>query len=422
MSRRSIKRGFRFSKETEWQKKFEDEFPFEETKDQLDAWAETREDMESTHPMDRLICGDVGYGKTEIAFRAAFKSIMNGKQVAILAPTTILAEQHYLTFKERVKSFPVKVAVLSRFQSRSSQKKIVEELKSGECDIVMGTHRLFSKDVGFKDLGLLIIDEEQRFGVRHKEKMKRYRVLTDVLTLSATPIPRTLYFSLMGIRNMSLIMTPPKNRQLIHTEIIRFEPKALREILLREKARKGQIYFVHNRVQSIQKIAKQIEKIAPEISIAAAHGQMRSHDLEKVMDAFLKHKFDCLVSTNIIESGLDIPNVNTILVNRADHFGLADLYQLRGRVGRSHVKAHAYFLMPKHYVPTEDAMRRLEALTRFTDFGAAYRLALEDLEIRGAGNLLGHQQSGFIYQVGFDLYCRMLKEAVKKIKGKRSKG
>lgn len=416
---RDVKKGHAFSREAEWQKKFEDEFPYEETEDQTRAWAETRRDMETPKPMDRLICGDVGYGKTEIAFRAAFKAVMDGKQAAFLVPTTILAEQHYLTFKERVKNFPASVDVLSRFQTPHHQKQVVARLKEGSCDVVIGTHRLLSKDVGFKDLGLVIIDEEQRFGVRHKERLKEYRRLVDVLTLTATPIPRTLYSSLMGVRNMSSIHTPPKARKAIHTEVLRHDPGKIREIFLREKARGGQIYYVHNRVQSIERIATQLAKILPEISFCVAHGQMPAAGLEKVMDSFLRHHYDCLISTNIIESGLDIPNVNTILVNRADQFGLADLYQLRGRVGRSDKQAYAYFLLPRNFVLTEDADRRLEALTRFTDLGAGYRLALEDLEMRGAGNLLGHEQTGFIYQVGFDLYCKMLKETIRKIQSRR---
>jgi len=412
---RDIKKGHAFLPETEWQKKFEDEFPYEETEDQITAWAQTKTDMEDPKPMDRLICGDVGYGKTEIAFRAAFKAVMDGKQVAFLVPTTILAEQHYLTFKDRVKNFPARVEVLSRFQTPYHQKKVVASLRDGTCDVVIGTHRLLSRDVAFKDLGLVVIDEEQRFGVRHKERLKEYRRLVDVLTLSATPIPRTLYSSLMGVRNMSSINSPPKARKPIQTEVLRYDPAKIREIFLAEKARGGQVYFVHNRVQSIERIAAQLEKILPEISFCVAHGQMPAAGLEKVMDSFLKHHYDCLISTNIIESGLDIPNVNTILVNRADQFGLADLYQLRGRVGRSDKKAYAYFLLPRNFVLTEDAERRLEALSRFTDLGAGYRLALEDLEMRGAGNLLGHEQTGFIYQVGFDLYCKMLKETIRKI-------
>lgn len=414
---RNVEKGYRFSKDTDWQKQFEDEFPFTETKDQLKAWDEARSDMETEKPMDRLICGDVGYGKTEIAFRAAFKAVMEGKQVAFLVPTTILAEQHYLTFKDRVRNFPFDVEVLSRFQSTAAQKKVVARLHNGSCDMVVGTHRLLSKDVGFKDLGLVIIDEEQRFGVRHKERLKEYRRLVDVVTLSATPIPRTLYSSLMGIRDMSFVMTPPKGRKPIETEILKYDEKVVRKVFLREKERKGQVYFVHNRVQTIDKVAKQLQKLLPEITFGVAHGQMPAAALEKVMDSFLKHRFDCLVSTNIIESGLDIPNVNTILVNRADHFGLADLYQLRGRVGRTEKKAYAYFLLPRYASPTTEALRRLEALTRFTDLGAGYQLALEDLEMRGAGNLLGNEQTGFIYQVGFDLYCKMLKQEIAKLQG-----
>ncbi|MBI3314201.1 MAG: transcription-repair coupling factor [Candidatus Omnitrophica bacterium] len=413
-AKRKLLQGRAFPKDQPWQKQFEGEFPFEETPDQNKALAEVKHDMESNRPMDRLLCGDVGYGKTEVAMRAAFKAVMGGRQVAILVPTTVLAEQHYLVFKSRLKNFPVTVEVLSRFRSKKEQTGIIASLKEGTTDIVIGTHRLVSKDIKIKNLGLVIIDEEQRFGVKHKERLKHLRELVDVLTLTATPIPRTLYMSLVGVRDMSVINTPPQNRMPIETYVLEYDENRIRQAFERELARGGQIYFVHNRVGSIEKIAENLKKLLPQVRFGVAHGQMQPATLEQIMGDFLEKRIDCLISTNIIESGLDIPNVNTILVNRADAFGLAELYQLRGRVGRFQERrqAYAYFLVPKNWVMTQDAEKRLAAIERFTELGSGFKIALEDLEIRGAGNLLGHEQSGFIHAVGFDLYCRMLKQAI----------
>lgn len=413
-AKRTFMPGFQFPPDSDLQAEFETTFPYEETPDQKKAAEEVKRDMENPKPMDRLLCGDVGYGKTEVAARAAFKAVTAGKQVAFLVPTTLLAEQHYLTFKRRLKEMPVEVELLSRYRDKKSQKGTIEKIKAGKADIVIGTHRLLSKDVVFKDLGLVIVDEEQRFGVRHKEKLKFLREFVDVLTLTATPIPRTLYLSLLGVRDMSLIQTPPKQRLPIITEILEFDEQRLKQAFYRELERKGQIYFVHNRVQSIEKIHDSLKKLLPEVSFGVAHGQMPVSALEQVMTQFTDGKINCLISTNIIESGIDIPNVNTIFVNRADRFGLADLYQLRGRVGRFHSarQAFAYFMVPKNWVLTQDAEKRLAAIERFSDLGSGLKIAVEDLEIRGAGNVIGHEQSGFIYQVGFDLYCRMLKQAV----------
>jgi len=418
-ARRSVEKGFAFPKDQEWQKQFEDDFPFEETPDQDKSISEVKKDMETPRPMDRLLCGDVGYGKTEVAMRAAFKAVTGGRQVAILVPTTVLAEQHYLVLKRRLQKFPITVEVLSRFRLRKEQSGIIRAAREGAVDILVGTHRLLSQDVQFKDLGLVIIDEEQRFGVRHKEKLKKYRAVVDVLTLTATPIPRTLYLSLMGARDMSVINTPPKNRMAVETHVLEFSEACVVMGMRREMERKGQCYFVHNRVASIEKIHQQLTKLMPEMRFGVAHGQMDPEELEGVMTAFMEHQLDCLISTNIIESGLDIPNVNTIFVNRADTFGLADLYQLRGRVGRFKEKrqAYAYFLVPKNWVLTRDAEKRLAAIERFTELGSGFKIAMEDLEIRGAGNILGHEQSGFIHAVGFDLYCRMLRQAVQQERG-----
>lgn len=411
---REMKKGYAFAKDHAWQKDFESEFPFEETPDQNRAVDEVKRDMESSKPMDRLLCGDVGYGKTEVAMRAAFKAVTSGKQVAVLVPTTVLAEQHHVVLKARLRNFPVTVEALSRFKSKKEQLLIVATLKTGVTDIVIGTHRLLSRDVIFKNLGLVIIDEEQRFGVKHKERLKELRELVDILTLTATPIPRTLYMSMVGVRDMSLINTPPKNRMPIQTYVMEYDDIKVKRAFEMELSRAGQIYFVHNRVQSIEKIAKHLMGLMPQVRFGVAHGQMNPHELESIMTEFLERKIDCLISTNIIESGIDIPNVNTILVNRADTFGLAELYQLRGRVGRYQEKrqAYAYFLVPKNWMMTQGAEKRLAAIERFTDLGSGFRIALEDLEIRGAGNLLGHEQSGFIHAVGFDLYCRMLRKAV----------
>lgn len=411
-AKRNVLKGFRAGPDNDWQIQFEKEFPYEETPDQKRSTQEVKSDMERVQPMDRLLCGDVGYGKTEVAFRAAFKAVMSGKQAAFLVPTTILAEQHYISLKQRVKNFPVRVECLSRFKTKLEQSEIISQLKDGSCDIIIGTHRLLSGDVRFKDLGLVVVDEEQRFGVRHKEKLKKIREMVDVLTLTATPIPRTLYMALVGARNMSIINTPPRNRMPVETDIMDYDKARIAEIIGRELKRGGQVYFVHNRVQSIDRVYKNLKKILPEVRFGVAHGQMPPRTLETTMLQFIQKEVDCLISTNIIESGLDIPNVNTLVVNRADRFGLADLYQLRGRVGRFDRKAYAYFIIPKHKMLTEDAEKRLAAVQRFTELGAGFQVAMEDLEIRGAGNLLGTEQSGFIYQIGFDLYCRLVREAI----------
>ncbi len=409
--------GFAYAKDTDWQKQFEETFAFKETPDQVRATEEVKRDMESAKPMDRLLCGDVGYGKTEVAMRAAFKAVMDNKQVAFLVPTTILAEQHYQNFSQRLGDFPLRVEMLSRFKSPREQKEISAGIASGAVDMVIGTHRLVSEDIKFKDLGLVIIDEEQRFGVRTKEKLKTLRLNTDVLTLTATPIPRTLYMSLMGAKDLSAINTAPQNRLPIKTVVVEYDTDLLRQAILRELGRKGQVYFVHNQVQDIEKIKDKITRILPpEVRIAVAHGQMPGAVLEQVMSDFLKAKIDILLCTMIIESGIDIPNVNTIIVNNAHHFGLSDLHQLRGRVGRFNRHAYAYFVIPRQEVLDTDAQKRLNAIQEYAHLGAGFKIAMEDLEIRGAGNLLGLEQHGFIAAVGFDLYCRLLREAVGTLK------
>ncbi|MFQ5863746.1 MAG: transcription-repair coupling factor [bacterium] len=418
-AKRKAQAGHAFSEDALWQRELEASFPYEDTPDQIRATIEVKQDMESSRPMDRLVCGDVGYGKTEVAVRAAFKAVMSGKQVAMLVPTTILAYQHYMTFRERLEKFPVEIEMLSRFRSTAEQKRIVEKLKNGQIDIVIGTHRLLSKDVAFKDLGLLIIDEEQRFGVRHKERLKRFRATIDILTLTATPIPRTLYLSLMGARDMTNIDTPPKNRLPIVTEILTFNKSFLREVILRELERGGQVFFVHNRIHSIDRVASMISSLIPEAHVAVAHGQMHEKDLEQVMIDFMDRKYQILVSTMIIESGLDMPNVNTIIINRADKFGLAQLYQLRGRVGRSHHRAYAYLLIPPIETLTDEALKRLQAIEEFSELGSGSQLAMRDLEIRGAGNLLGAEQTGFIDALGFDLYNKIVDEAVQELKSEK---
>ena len=419
-AKRSVGKGFQFERDSAYQKEFEAAFPFDETPDQIKAIEEIKKNMESQQPMDRLLAGDVGYGKTEVAIRAAFKAVMGGRQVGILVPTTVLAEQHYVVFEERLKNFPVSVEVLSRFKSKKNQNQVVEGIKNGTVDIVIGTHRILSKDIHFKNLGLVIIDEEQRFGVRHKEKLKEFRVEVDVLTMTATPIPRTLYMSLVGVRDMSLIQTPPSHRLPIETSVLEYDEQIVKNAILKELARGGQIYFIHNRVQSIEKIYRQLALLLPHVKFGVAHGQMQPGELESVMKEFLSQRIDCLIATTILSSGIDIPNVNTIFVNRADTFGLSDLYQLRGRVGRYQIsrQAYAYFLVPKNWVLTQNAQKRLSAIERFTELGSGFKIALEDLEIRGAGNLLGHEQSGFIHAVGFDLYCRMLKQTIDQMKKK----
>ena len=414
---RKAREGIAFSPDTSWQRELEASFPYQETRDQLTAVGEVKEDLERPSPMDRLVCGDVGYGKTEVAVRAASKVVGDDRQVAVLVPTTILAQQHYVTFTERFGHFPVRVEVLSRFRTPAEQGKALKGLEDGTVDVVIGTHRLLSKDVTFKDLGLLVIDEEQRFGVRQKERIKQFKRLVDVLTLTATPIPRTLHMSLMGARDMSIINTPPKDRLPIHTEIIRFDEEKIAEAILREVDRGGQVFFVHNRVQSIEETAELLRNLVPQVRFVVAHGQMPERQLEQVMLDFLDRKYDCLISTMIIESGLDMPNVNTLIVDRADRFGLSELYQLRGRVGRSNLKAYAYLMTPPRRTLRDRARRRLRAIEEFSDLGSGFHIAMRDLEIRGAGNLLGPQQHGFIVAIGFDLYTRLLDEAIRELKG-----
>jgi len=406
-------KGFAFSGDGDWQVKLEESFPYKDTMDQTKASGEVKSDMEKPKPMDRLLCGDVGYGKTEVALRVAFKAIMDNKQVAILVPTTILAEQHYNTFSERMKEFPVNIQMLSRFKTQREQNEIVKCLREGVVDIVIGTHRLLSDDIGFKDLGLVVIDEEQRFGVKAKDKLKKLRLLVDVLTMTATPIPRTLYLSLTGARDMSAIETPPPDRLPIKTTIHEYSDKLIKDAIERELVRKGQVFFVNNRIKGIERVALKLKALLSDnVSIAVAHGRMAPKELEHIMLEFIKGNIDVLVSTTIIESGIDIPNANTIIINRADMFGLADLYQLRGRVGRFKVKAYALFLVPKGYPLGGDAKRRIRAVERFTELGSGFRIAMEDLQIRGAGNILGTQQHGYIAAVGFDLYCRLLREVI----------
>ncbi len=404
--------GFPFSRDTDWQLRFEESFPFKETPDQMRSCREVKQDMESTKPMDRLLCGDVGYGKTEVALRAAFKAVMDNKQVAILVPTTLLAEQHFITFKERVKDFPVNVEMISRFRTAGEVSRILKDIEKGVVDIVIGTHAILRGDIKFKDLGLLIIDEEQRFGVRDKERLKKMRMLVDVLTLTATPIPRTLYMSLMGVKDMSIIETPPQERLPVEVKALRYDKEVVKRAILREKRRGGQVFFIHNRVKGIDNIALGLLKEMPEVKIGVANGQMHSKELEFVMREFIKGKIDVLVCTVIIESGIDIPNANTLIVNHADMFGLADLYQLKGRVGRFKRRAYAYFLIPKGRIISKESERRLRAIERYRELGSGFKIAMEDLEIRGAGNILGSQQHGYISAVGFDLYCRMMREVV----------
>jgi transcription-repair coupling factor (superfamily II helicase) len=409
---RSVVQGHAFSPDVAWQAELEASFPYTETEDQLVAVEAVKQDMEQGRPMDRLVCGDVGYGKTEVALRAAFKAIMDGKQVAVLVPTTVLAQQHYTNFSRRLAAFPVNIAMLSRFQTPAQQDRTIDGLTGGSVDLVVGTHRLLSNDVRFKDLGLLIVDEEQRFGVTHKERIKQMRTEVDVLTLTATPIPRTLHMSLTGVRDLSTIETPPEDRLPVKTFVGEFDENLIRQAVLREMDRSGQVYFVHNRVQGIEQMTARLGKIVPEARMAIAHGQMHERDLSSVMFAFAEGEYDVLVCTSIIESGLDIPNANTIIINRADQFGLAQLYQLRGRVGRSTVRAYAYLLVDKYKILTEEARRRLEAIQEASELGAGFRIAMEDLEIRGAGELLGARQHGHIAAVGFDLYTRLLAQAV----------
>lgn len=409
--------GHAFGLDTPWQAEFEDSFQYDETPDQLRAIQEVKRDMEAPRPMDRLLCGDVGYGKTEVALRAAFKAVMDKKQVAMLAPTTVLTQQHYATFTERMADFPVRVAVLNRYQTPKEQQAAIEGMKAGEIDILIGTHRILSKDVKFADLGLVIVDEEQKFGVAHKEKLKKLRTAVDILTMSATPIPRTLHFSLIGVRDMSTINTAPNDRLPVHTLVEAYDPNHIREAIERELAREGQTFFLHNRVQTIAQVTAFVNKLVPKARVSFAHGQMHKHELEDVMGKFVNKEIDVLVCTTIIGSGIDIPNANTIVVDRADHFGLAELYQIRGRVGRYKHRAFAYLLIPGDRALTEEAQQRLKALEEFSNLGAGFRIAMRDLEIRGAGNLLGADQSGHIVTVGYETYRQLIEEAVAEHKG-----
>jgi transcription-repair coupling factor (superfamily II helicase) len=411
--------GFAFSPDTPWQREMEDAFPYEETPDQLQAILDVKGDMERPVPMDRLVCGDVGYGKTEVAMRAAFKAVQDGKQVAVLAPTTLLANQHGQTFRERFAGYPVRVEVLSRFLTPREQDQVVAAVAGGEVDVIVGTHRLLSDDVRLKDLGLLVVDEEQRFGVTHKEKIKQLRANVDVLTLTATPIPRTLELSLTGIRDLSLVQTPPEARQPILTYVGEHDDRAVSEAIRRELLREGQVFYVHNRVQDIEHVAAQVRELVPEARVAIAHGQMDEGALERVVLDFAERDYDVLVCTTIVESGLDMPTVNTLVVDRADLLGLAQLYQLRGRVGRRGQRAYAYLLHPRDRALSEEAYERLKAIGEFTDLGSGFKLAMRDLEIRGAGNMLGGAQSGHIAAVGFDLYCELVTEAVGELKGEQ---
>jgi transcription-repair coupling factor (superfamily II helicase) len=413
---REAQPGTAFPPDTEWQAEFEAAFPYEETPDQLTTLSEIKRDMERSRPMDRLVCGDVGYGKTELAIRAAFKTVDNGQQVAVLVPTTVLAEQHFRTFSQRLAEYPFVVDCISRFKTAGQQKRIIDRLARGGLDIIIGTHRLVSPDVRFKNLGLVIIDEEQRFGVEHKERLKHLRQTVDVLTLTATPIPRTLHLSLLGIRDISNLETPPKDRLAIETRIARYDPQLIRHAIVRELNRDGQVYFVHNRVYNIHEMAEKLRQIVPEARVVIGHGQMHEHELEEAMVKFVRKEADILVATTIIESGLDIPNVNTIFINQADNYGLADLHQLRGRVGRFKHRAYAYMLVDSDRSIAPQAARRLKAIEEFTDLGAGFKIAMRDLEIRGAGNILGTQQSGHIAAVGYELYCQLLENAVRHLK------
>lgn len=415
-AKRKAAQGFAFPYDTVWQTEMESSFEFEDTPDQAKATVDFKKDMESRMPMDRLVCGDVGFGKTEVAIRAAFKAVNGGKQVAVLAPTTILVHQHYENFKKRIDRYPYKIEVLSRFKTPREQKQTLLDLQDGKIDILIGTHRLLSGDVKYKDLGLLVVDEEQRFGVTHKEKIKELKVNVDVLTLTATPIPRTLHMSLMGVRDLSLINTPPVNRLPINTEVHPYNEDIIFEAIMKEIDRGGQVFFVHNRVETIEKVKENLQRIVPDVAIAVAHGQMQPKQLEGIMFDFMYKKYDVLIATTIVESGVDIPNVNTLIINSADMFGLAQLYQLRGRIGRSSRQAYAYFLIHNHTNMSPIARKRLDTICEYTDLGSGFQIAMKDLEIRGAGNLLGSEQSGHIENVGFDLYTRILEEAVVELK------
>ena len=418
---RESQAGHAFPPDVPWQREFEGSFVFEETLDQIRAIGETKSDMERPKPMDRLICGDVGFGKTEIAIRAAFKAVMGGKQVAVMVPTTVLAQQHFNTFRERMADYPVRIELLSRFRTHREQQCVIRDLAAGAVDIVIGTHRLIQSDIAFKELGLVVIDEEQRFGVLHKEKFKRLRTLVDVLTLSATPIPRTLYLALTGARDMSTIQTPPHDRLPVETIAVQYDERVIRDAIQRELNRGGQVFFLHNRVMTIETMRSKLQTLAPAARIVVGHGQMESDELEEVMTKFVNGEADVLLSTTIIESGLDIPNANTIIIDRADRFGLSDLYQLRGRVGRYKHQAYAYLLLPRHASLLTDVRKRISAIKQYSTLGSGFKIAMRDLEIRGAGNLLGSEQSGHITAVGFELYCQLLKQSVSSLKGEKVK-
>ncbi|HXC37024.1 MAG TPA: transcription-repair coupling factor [Candidatus Acidoferrales bacterium] len=418
---RETQAGHAFKPDTSWQREFEGAFIYEETPDQITAIADTKGDMEKPRPMDRLICGDVGFGKTEVAIRAAFKSVMDGKQVAVLVPTTVLAQQHFNNFRERMADYPIRVELLSRFRTRRQQQQVVKDLAAGGVDIVIGTHRILQDDIAFKDLGLVVIDEEQRFGVLHKEKFKRLRTLVDVLTLSATPIPRTLYLALTGARDMSTIQTPPHDRLPVQTIVTQYDERVIRDAIQRELNRGGQVFFLHNRVMTIEMMRGKLQMLLPNARVVVGHGQMDADELEQVMVKFVNGEADILLSTTIIESGLDIPNANTIIIDRADRFGLSDLYQLRGRVGRYKHQAYAYLLLPRHANLLTDVRKRISAIRQYSTLGSGFKIAMRDLEIRGAGNLLGSEQSGHITAVGFELYCQLLKQSVSSLKGEKTK-
>ena len=410
-------KGFEFTKDTPWQKQFEDGFPYQETDDQLRCIEEVKKDMEKPVPMDRLLCGDVGYGKTEVAIRAAFKAVMNQKQVAYLVPTTVLANQQYEEFKYRMEEFPIRVDLLNRFRTKKEQEEVIKKLKLGELDVVIGTHRLLSKDVEFRDLGLLIIDEEQRFGVKDKEKIKQLKNSVDVLTMTATPIPRTLHMSILGVRDMSVIYEPPQNRRPVQTYVLEYDEEIIREAILKEVEREGQVFYLFNNVEQIAKKADAITKLVPEAKISYAHGKMSGKELEEIMEAFIAKEIDVLVCTTILESGIDMPNANTIIVENAERLGLSQLYQIRGRVGRSNRQAYAYITYKRNKLLSEVADKRLKAIKEFTEFGSGFKIAMRDLEIRGAGSMLGEVQHGHMEQVGYDTYCKLLDEVMKETQG-----
>src|SRR5580693_8117201 len=412
--------GFNFSADSNWQREFEDAFEFTETRDQLNAIKEIKRDMESPHPMDRLLCGDVGFGKTEVVMRAAFKALGDGKQVAVLAPTTVLVFQHFETFKRRFQPFPVRVEMFSRFRSPKELQAGLVDLGEGRVDLAIGTHRLLSQDVQFRDLGLVIVDEEQRFGVKHKERLKQLKKSVDVVTMSATPIPRTLHMSLLGLRDMSVIETPPKDRLAIHTVVAHFDPQLIKTAIEQELSRGGQVYFIHNRVDSIYSRAASIQELLPSVRIGVGHGQMGEAELEKSLLGFMRHEYDVFVCTTIAENGLDIPLANTMIIENAERHGLSELYQLRGRVGRSNRRAYAYLLVPEDTELSEIARKRLAALREFSDLGAGFKIAALDLELRGAGNLLGGEQHGHIEAVGFDTYVRLMEETVRELRGEEA--